>query len=156
MLCRETVPQSPVCTDSCVEFFVQPRPDTGYFNFEFNCGGTIHCHYIEDCRRTPAGFMKHRPLTLEELSQVKVSASLPAIVWPERQHAVVWQLDVMIPLQVMEPYIGRTGPLSAQTFAANFYKCADHSSHPHWASWAPIGEDLNFHQPKKFGLLEFE
>ena len=32
--------QDPVCTDSCAEFFVQPRADCGYFNFEVNAGGT--------------------------------------------------------------------------------------------------------------------
>ena len=31
--------QDPVWRDSCVEFFVQPRPSGGYFNFEINCGG---------------------------------------------------------------------------------------------------------------------
>src|SRR5436190_18492684 len=30
-----------VCRDSCVEFFVQPKPGLGYFNFETNCGGTM-------------------------------------------------------------------------------------------------------------------
>ena len=37
----------------------------------------------------------------------------------------------------------------------NFFKCADDSSHPHWASWAPIGEALNFHQPQYFAPLRF-
>jgi hypothetical protein len=36
--CVHTGFQSAVYKDSCVEFFVQPRPDRGYFNFEFNCG----------------------------------------------------------------------------------------------------------------------
>ena len=40
--------QDPVCRDSCVEFFVQPRPIGGYFNFEVNCAGTLLCYYIED------------------------------------------------------------------------------------------------------------
>ena len=38
--CLQTQPQSMVCRDSCVEFFVEPRPGAGYFNFEINCGGT--------------------------------------------------------------------------------------------------------------------
>ena len=34
--------QDSVCTDSCVEFFVAPLPDSqAYFNFEVNCGGTM-------------------------------------------------------------------------------------------------------------------
>ena len=38
----------------------------------------------------------------------------------------------------------------------NAFKCADETSHPHWASWAPIGEALNFHAPGWFGDLDFE
>lgn len=34
--------QSPVSEDSCVEFFVEPRPDGPYWNFEFNCIGAIN------------------------------------------------------------------------------------------------------------------
>ena len=33
---------SNVYQDSCVEFFVAPEGITPYFNFEFNCIGTIH------------------------------------------------------------------------------------------------------------------
>jgi hypothetical protein len=39
--------QEMVCYDSCVEFFVQPEPHLGYFNFEFNRGGTMLIYYIE-------------------------------------------------------------------------------------------------------------
>ncbi|MEW6117215.1 MAG: carbohydrate-binding family 9-like protein, partial [Nitrospirota bacterium] len=38
---------------------------------------------------------------------------------------------------------------------ANFYKCGDATSHPHWASWAPV-EALNFHLPHCFGTICFE
>src|SRR5262245_5218596 len=31
--------QEMVCNDSCVELFVQPKENRGYFNFEVNCGG---------------------------------------------------------------------------------------------------------------------
>src|SRR5690606_4084215 len=33
----------PVCRDSCVEFFIQPTPDTDdrYLNFEINAAGTL-------------------------------------------------------------------------------------------------------------------
>src|SRR5882757_2812779 len=37
-----------VWKDSCVEFFVQPKADGGYFNFEFNCGGAYLCNYITE------------------------------------------------------------------------------------------------------------
>jgi len=40
-----------VWKDSCVEFFIQPRPDAGYFNLEMNAGGAHLCCYIEDPAR---------------------------------------------------------------------------------------------------------
>src|SRR5688572_16360107 len=43
-----TAYQDAVCQDSCVEFFVQPKPEGGYFNFELNCGGAMLLMYIED------------------------------------------------------------------------------------------------------------
>ena len=43
--CTRTAFQDAVCKDSCVEFFVRPKQDKGYFNFEFNCGGTMLCWY---------------------------------------------------------------------------------------------------------------
>ena len=46
------------------------------------------------------------------------------------------------------------GPVAGQRWRAlatrprcHAFKCGDQTSHPHWASWAPIGEALNFHQP---------
>ena len=33
---------SDVYQDSCVEFFVAPHGEAPYYNFEFNCIGTIH------------------------------------------------------------------------------------------------------------------
>jgi hypothetical protein len=156
VLSRETKNQALVCFDSCVEFFVQPTPSSGYFNFEFNAGGTIHCHYIEDPMRTPAGFVKDRPLTDEQIERVTVRSSLPRIVWPERTEPTPWRFDVRIPVSVMEDYIGALSPLGGRKMQGNFYKCADKSSHPHWASWSPIGEQLNFHRPETFGTLLFE
>ncbi|MDE7125780.1 MAG: hypothetical protein K2O12_04805, partial [Muribaculaceae bacterium] len=37
--------QSAVSEDSCVEFFVSPESDSHYWNFEFNCIGTINASH---------------------------------------------------------------------------------------------------------------
>lgn len=39
---------SAVWNDSCVEWFVKPTIDKGYFNFGINAGGVLHCSYVED------------------------------------------------------------------------------------------------------------
>ncbi|MBN1257292.1 MAG: carbohydrate-binding family 9-like protein, partial [Planctomycetes bacterium] len=50
---RYTEYLDPVYTDSCVEFFAQPKPDKGYFNFEFNAGGAFLVTYVIDPTRLP-------------------------------------------------------------------------------------------------------
>jgi len=43
--------------------------------------------------------------------------------------------------------------MSTKVFRGNFFKCGDETSHPHWASWSPISEELNFHRPETFGSI---
>ena len=147
--------QDPVWRDSCVEFFVQPRPSSGYFNFEINCGGALLSYYIEDPTRTPDGFVKFTALAAEHGERIRITHSLPSIVEPEQAGPVTWHIGCQIPLAVLEAYAGPLGPLAGQAWRGNFYKCADDCSHPHWGSWAPIGEALNFHQPGCFAPLRF-
>jgi hypothetical protein len=155
VVAKHTEFQDPVWRDSCVEFFAQPRESGGYFNFEINCGGAWLSYYIEDPTRTADGFAKFTRLSGEHGRQIRISHSLPSLVVPEREEPVEWHIGCMIPLEVLEAYTGSLGPLAGQTWRGNFFKCADDSSHPHWASWAPIGEELNFHQPKYFAPLRF-
>jgi hypothetical protein len=54
--CVRTEYHSEVWKDSCVEFFAEPTPGRGYFNFEFNCGGAFLCCHITNPERTPDGF----------------------------------------------------------------------------------------------------
>jgi len=56
MLARNTSYQMPTHEDSCVEFFVQPNLDLGYFNFEFNAIGTLLLWYIDRPRRKDGSF----------------------------------------------------------------------------------------------------
>lgn len=47
--------------------------------------------------------------------------------------------------------------LSGLEAKANFYKCGDNTSKPHYLSWNPIGtESPDFHRPDFFGNLIFE
>ncbi|MBA3685497.1 MAG: carbohydrate-binding family 9-like protein [Planctomycetes bacterium] len=154
VLSRQTELNAPVCTDSCVEFFVEPLPGLGYFNFEVNAGGTVHCSHIEDPTPIPGGFKKMDFLTRQELAEVGIATTLPRVIDPERPDAVSWQLALDIPVTVLAKRLRRELAPSG-TWRANLYKCADHSSHPHWASWAPIGERLAFHVPDRFGELRF-
>jgi hypothetical protein len=148
----QTAYMGPVCTDSCSEFFVRPKAGQGYFNFEINAGGTLHLSYIEDPTYGPNGFMKWRPVDPAWAQQVTIWHSLPAVVEPEITDPVDWSNGWSFPVSLLEAYVGPIGDLSGQTWRANLYKCADRTSHPHWASWAPIPR-LSFHLPEFFGEL---
>ncbi len=156
VLSVNTAYQSAVCRDSCVEFFVEPQPGKGYFNFEVNCGGTLLLQHVEDPTRTPTGFRKHRPVAWEHGSQVRIHHSMPATVTPEIQSSVSWTIEYFVPFALFEAYLGAPlGPVAGQTWRANFYKCADGCSHPHWGSWAPVSGPLNFHVPACFAPIRF-
>lgn len=143
-----------VWKDSCVEFFTRPRPDKGYFNFEFNCGGAFLCSYIVNPERAPGGFKEWTRVPAEQGQMIEAKASLPARVEPEITVPTTWTLRFRIPLELMENYTGPLGQLSGQTWRGNFFKCAEEVSHPHWASWSPVDE-FNFHRPQCFGELRF-
>jgi len=148
--------QSMVSRDSCVEFFLQPRPGGGYFNFEINCGGTLLLYFIEDATRIPGAlFRKFEPIPEELGLLARISASLPSRVEPELVEPTVWTLFCQVPRALLEAYCGPLGEWTGQKWRGNFFKCADQTSHPHWASWAPIGEELRFHQPNLFAPILF-
>ncbi len=149
-----TQPQSNVCRDSCVEFFVQPNEKRGYFNFETNAGGCLLLYYIEDSRRkAEGGFRSYREVDAAWLEKIAIAHSMPSRVEPEIAPLVKWSLSYRIPLALMTAYTGEGGVTSGDVWRANFYKCG--SNHPHWASWNPIGARCDFHQPGRFGELHF-
>ena len=152
--CVRTQYHDTVWKDSCVEFFAQPKPDRGYFNFEFNCGGAFLCSYITNPERTPEGFKEFVKVPAVIGQTIRVKSSLPPQVEPEITAPVVWTLGFFIPVALLEHYVGPLGTLPGQVWRGNFFKCAEENSHPHWASWSPVDE-FNFHRPSCFGSLKF-
>jgi hypothetical protein len=143
--------QDSVCGDSCVEFFFTPGPDPskGYFNVEMNCGGTILFHYHSGQGRVE--------VRRSDCDKVAKEHSLPAIIDPEIEEPVTWTVAYSIPLSVLAGYCPVSTPKPHTIWRGNFYKCADHTSHPHWLTWSPVDHPRpNFHLPQFFGVLEFE
>src|SRR5690606_29961223 len=87
--------QDSVCRDSCVEAFLEPRPGRGYFNFEFNCGGTMLATYITGDVRRGEGVT---PISDAWLQRITRFTTLPRIVEPEITDPVSWRLTARIPL----------------------------------------------------------
>lgn len=145
--------QEDVWRDSCAEFFFTPGGDPkerGYFNLETNCTGVklfgIHVPESEG-----------KKLTAEDFASITTASSLKGPIETEIEKPTTWTLEYRIPLSLLEKYTKIERPRPGVTWRANFYKCADDSSHPHWLTWSPITDpEPNFHRPKYFGILEFE
>ena len=152
--CVHTEFQSEVYKDSCVEFFVQPQGTDAYFNFEFNCGGALLASYVTDPTRIDGKVKGFILLTPEDNWQIERYSSLPRTVEPEIMHPIIWFLGFSIPFGIMEKYTGIPAAVRGDVWRANFYKCGNETSHPHWASWSPVHE-LNFHLPADFGETRF-
>ncbi|MHC4561752.1 MAG: carbohydrate-binding family 9-like protein [Planctomycetota bacterium] len=142
-----------VYRDSCVELFFTPGEDTspGYFNVEINCGGVMLIHF----QPAPAQDIRQMPIKLCE--RIDIWHSLPRTIDPELAEPIVWQVSYRLPLDILTHFLPVSPPKSGGRWKANFYKCADRTSHPHWLSWAPIDTPgPNFHRPDAFGELLFE
>lgn len=140
-----TKDQDPVWQDSCVEFFCQLPGAKTYFNFEFNCIGT--CLSTERKSRTE----DINPLSAEKTLQIKRYASLGTEPFEEKKGDFDWQLTVEIPFSLLKI---DTNNLPTH-IKANFYKCGDETSVPHYISWNPIHlENPDFHRPEFFGELQ--
>lgn len=153
--CEHDQYQDPVWKDSCVEVFIQPKPDLGYFNFEMNCGGALLLSYVEDPTRTADGFAKFTRLPMDLGRQVEIFTTMPPIVDPEYVKPATWRLAAVIPYEVMAAYTGPLPRPQDREWRGNFFKCAESNSHPHWGAWAPVGEPLNFHKPECFRPFRF-
>lgn len=155
--CVNTNFQSETCDDSCVEFFVRPKPDAGpeqngYFNFEINCGGAVKCRYTQIAK--DGRVVSTRRIDQQDRDSLKVHHSLPATVDPEIKKETVWTIGLFAPFEFFERYVGPLGNHCGQQWRANFYKCGNKTSHPHYGAWAPL-DTMNFHTPRRFGILEF-
>ncbi|MFI3240330.1 MAG: carbohydrate-binding family 9-like protein [Bacteroidales bacterium] len=135
---------SPVSEDSCVEFFLRLPSSAEYWNFEFNCIGTINASHRE--RRDGA-----IRLTDEQLAMVKRYASCGTRPFHEMEGLFAWNLIIAIPFKLLGVNSVDEIP---EYIEGNFYKCGSKTSSVHYLSWSPIGlEKPNFHCPEFFGTL---
>jgi hypothetical protein len=145
-LARYTKHNQPVSKDSCVEFFVRFKGEENYYNLEFNCLGTCLVGWGPDRDNREL-------LPLEVIDQIKMHTKIVRKSTGEVP-LINWQLTLKIPLAV---FVNSNIPqLIGQKATANFYKCGDDLSQPHYMSWASINYPTpNFHQPAFFGELTF-
>ena len=135
------------CWDSCMEFFFSPEEgDSRYFNFEVNPKGCFHI-----------GF------------GASVETAIKIIINNDDREANIfapsitrfdggWELTYRIPVFFIRRLFPGFSLYPGKTIRANFYKCAEKTSAPHYLTWNVItrrGRSI-FHTPAEFGLLRCE
>ena len=145
---EKTVTNQMVCEDSCVEFFVSPADDGTYYNMEFNGIGT--CLLGSGISR--ANSVKTDPGIISNIRRQASPGSDPI---SERKGRFSWTITIAIPPSVF--FHHKIKELKGKTFRANFYKCGDKLSVPHYLTWNPVVTSTpDFHQPDFFGILKFQ
>ena len=142
-----TADNGEVWKDSCVEFFVTPADDGIYYNFEFNCAGT--CLLAAGASRNGREAARN-----QIISPIRRHPSLGRHPFGERKGEVEWDMALVIPYTCLfkHPDYSPAG----KTIRANFYKCGDDLTVPHFLSWNPIQtEKPDFHRPEFFGTVKF-
>lgn len=136
-----------VCEDSCVEFFVSPENDGIYYNLEFNPIGTC----LLGTGTSRADSKRADPEIVSKIRRLASSGNIP---FREKTGEHEWTLTLAIPFEVF--FHHRIKDLKGKTFTANFYKCGDKLSVPHYVTWNPVGtKNPDYHQPEYFGTLSF-
>lgn len=136
-----------VWTDSCVETFIVPGNDDVYYNLETNCIG---------CVLLGAGAEREgRERAGQEVTKcVQRWCSLSRKTFEEKPTTEPWELALVVPYKAFFKHHIKS--LKGQKVKANFYKCGDDLSTPHFLSWNPIRiENPDFHRPDFFAELEF-
>ena len=142
-----TADNGEVWKDSCVEFFVSPANDGVYYNFEFNCIGT--------CLLAAGASRRDREAAQNTIvSRIRRKTSLGMHPFAERKAETEWDMTLVIPFSSLFKHPNYSP--DEKTVRANFYKCGDELTVPHFLSWNPIEtEKPDFHRPEFFGTVKF-
>jgi hypothetical protein len=129
-----------VYKDSCLEFFFCPEVGSDrYFNFEINPNGAM---YVGFGGPRPDRCRLFRP-DFGQLFQVNPFEA-PGL----------WGVELQIPVSFLQTFVPDFQLCSGQIIPANFYKCGDETTLPHFMAWNKVDvPEPNFHLPEFFGQL---
>lgn len=145
---RETRTNGDVYKDSCVEFFISPDGDVNYYNFEFNCIGTIHLAY-------GPGRENRKFVDPSILEKVEIKSSLGGAPFNDKSGNFEWEMMIRIPIEAFAYSNLKT--FDGLKATANFYKSGDETAVAHYVTWNPIKtENPDYHRPEYFGKITFE
>jgi hypothetical protein len=137
-----------VFEDSCVEFFMSPADDNIYYNLEFNGIGTC----LLGTGTSREGRHSADP---EIIAGIRRKTSIGEKPVSERKGIFDWTITIAVPFGVFLHHKIKT--LRGKALRANFYKCGDMLTIPHYLTWNPVGTPTpDFHRPEFFGMVRFE
>lgn len=131
---------SMVCKDSCVEFFINARPesDAGYINFEINAKGVMHAA-IGNGRENRTFFGNDVNFTIFKIETEETKNG--------------WKCKFFVPLYFLEAVYGGI----SSNMKGNAYKCGDETGHTHYCTLFPVKtKEPDFHRPEYFGDIILE
>jgi len=146
-LVRYTRQNDPVFRDSCVEFFVQPAPDTDarYLNLELNAAGTL---------KIGLGEGRHDRIYLEQGEHPPLHIQTEINRTDETTGSLFWSACLRIPTEWLSTLFPSFTPSTGFRMRGNFYKCGDETASPHYGSWSKVTSEVpDFHRSEDFGLL---
>lgn len=138
-----TTPQSPVCLDSAVEFFLTLAPqlnaETGvpsndclYLNFEMNANGALHAKY---------GKGRKNRITINEQTYRDCNCHVDV-------QSDLWIAYLCVPLPLLNELYGIDNLKKGDSFYCNFYKISESPEIEHYVSFSPVfNKTPNFHLP---------
>lgn len=142
----------PVWFDSCVEFFFLPDPnnDDRYLNFEINAKGVL---LLQLDNKPP----ERHYLTYINPNYFDIKADITDLNFKEYKDFKPWTIEYKIPFSFIKDFFKNFNVESGTIINANFSKCGDKTSIPHFGTWADIKtENPAFHVPQFFKEIMFE
>ncbi|MCF6334096.1 MAG: hypothetical protein L3J11_12510 [Draconibacterium sp.] len=147
ILAKETHINGAVYKDSCVEFFIS-FDNENYYNCECNCIGTIHLAHGK-------GRDNRKFVDPEIIKKIEIESSLGNQPFAEKHGNFEWEMMIRIPVECFA--YDKIKLLDGMKATANFYKCGDDTSEPHFVTWNPVKtENPDYHRPEYFGKIYFE
>ena len=137
--------------EEVVEFFVTPNELKRYFELQWNPLGGVYDSIVQNQ-------MNERGVSTNYTSEVNFTAmgmtnavKVKGTVGNSSDQDEFWQVEVMIPFAAL----GQSTPKPKDVWRGNFYRYDREKDRPvEYLSWSPTMVP-DFHQPSRFGYLEF-
>ena len=139
---EESDPLAEICSDSCLEFFLQPTDAPTYLNFEIN----PLANYL--IGQGSCGVDKRLRVIVPDFE----TRMAPKVEFTEKG----WVLYYKVPFDFIRLFYPQFEAKAGVKVRANCYKCGDLTVKEHYLAWNPVvNDEPAFHKPDYYGQLIF-